>query len=93
MAIPKYIALCTDDDTVGFCGEGDTVDEAFDEFMSNGEFDDQCAYWIAAPGDGVEVHIYSTMNIEDSDWPKEEIKPHWEWCLNEKIETRIAPAT
>lgn len=93
MAIPKYCALCVDDDeTVGFSGEGDTPDEAFNDFISGGEFEDQCAYWIAAPGDDVEVYIYSVIPIDQSDWPEDERDPKWVWCLDEKVETRITEA-
>ena len=89
---PKFCALCVDDEeTIGYSGYGDTPEEAFQEFMSD-EFEEQCAYWIAAPGDDVEVYIYSVVDVEESDWPEEEVNPEWEWCLGNKLETRIVEA-
>jgi len=93
MEIPKYCAVCVDDDEfVGHCGVGDTPDEALSEFMSNGEFEDQCEDWIVAPGDCVEVHIYTVVSVENSDWPKDEAQPDWQWCLHNKLETRTVEA-
>jgi len=91
--IPKFCALCIDDEeTIGFSGCGDTPEEAFQEFISNGEFEDQCADWIAAPGDDVDIYIYSVVDVKESDWPEEAINPKWEWCLDKKVETRTTEA-
>ena len=91
--IPKFCAVCDDEEeTIGFSGCGDTAEDAFQEFMSNGEFEDQCAYWVSAPGDNVEVHIYSVIDIKSSDWTEEEINPKWKWCLDKKLETRTVEA-
>lgn len=92
VVIPKFCATCEDEGTVYFSGQGDTPEEAFNEFMTNGQFEDQCAEWIAAPGDPIEVLIYSVVDIKDSAWPEEEIESGWAWCLDEKIENRIVEA-
>ena len=91
MAMPKYVALCTDDeDVLSYFGGGDTPDEAYEEFMQNGEFEQECEYWGARAGDPRDVYIYTTVCVEDSDWEEEERHPEWVWCLDKKIETRIA---
>ena len=93
MEIPKFCALCVDDEEVVMhSGTGDTPDEAFNDFMANGQFHDQCVEWIAAPGDPIDVLIYSVSDIEESDWSEEERHPDWAWCLDEKVETRTTEA-
>ena len=92
--IPKFCALCDDEtENITLCGTGDTVDAAYEEFLSNGQFDDQCAYWIAAPGDPIEVKIYSVVPVKESDYSDDDINPDWIWCLDKLVEKRIAEAT
>lgn len=90
--IPKFCALCDDEGDICFCGTGNTPDEAFDEFISNGDFEDHCADCGARPGDDVEVKIYSVVDVKDSDWPEDEVRPEWNWCLHRELEIRTAKA-
>jgi hypothetical protein len=93
LVIPKFCACCIDDDeSIPFFGTGDTPDDAFNDFMGNGEFEDQCAYWIAAPGDNVEVKIWSVVSVEESDWPADEANPNWQWVLHRLQDTRTVEA-
>jgi len=92
MTIPKFCATCAADEAVYECGTGDTPKEAFNDFMDNGDFEAYCAAAILAPGDDVDVFIYSVIAIEDSDWPEDERDPKWKWCLDDYLETRIVEA-
>lgn len=95
MTIPKFCALCVDDDeSIGFCGTGDTADDAFNEFVHGGEFETylQCDGVWYKNGDDVEVYIYTVVDVRNSDWPEEERNPKWVWCLDRKVETRKAVA-
>lgn len=86
LVIPKYVATCIDDDTITDFGEGDTPEEAYEEFMSNGCFDDYCA-WVTPVGTVVDVYVYTVIDIKDSGFELEEIEEGWKWCLDKKIST------
>ena len=89
--IPKFCATCIDDEEIFEYGVGDTPDAAFHEFMTNGHFQAYCERHFDAPGNDVEVYIYTCIDPKDSPWG-EEGNPEWEWCLDKKIETRSAKA-
>ncbi len=88
----QYCACCVDDEEIFFYGLGETPDEAYNDFMQKGDFDNQCDDFIAKSGEEIEVYIYSTSDPEDSDWPEEECDPDWAFVLDKKIETRVANA-
>lgn len=89
--IPKFCATCIDDEEIYECGLGDTPDDAFNEFMSNGHFQAYCESNFDAPGSDVEVYIYNCVDPKDSPWG-DEADPDWDWCLDGKVETRIVKA-
>jgi len=90
--IPKYAAFC-EEDNCEYLGRGDTPDEAFDDFTLNGEFRDYCGQYGLKKGvDVVAIYIYSVIPIEDSEWADEDYPEHWEWCTDEKVETRTVVA-
>ena len=94
MKIPNYCALCIDDDEfVTLCGRGETPDEAFDDFMSNGDFESHCdSLYLKLGVDLVDIYIYTVIDVDESPWPEDERHPDWEWCLDRKIETRKVKA-
>lgn len=87
--VPNFIACCIDDDEViSNYGEGDTPQQALDDFVGDGSFELHCEMYAVKKGSKVEVFIYSCIPVEDSDWG-EEAHPDWEWCLDKKIETKV----
>ncbi len=92
MALPNFVACADDCDEILFYGEGDTPDEAFDEFINGGEFEGWCDYVLADKGADIEVYIYTVIEPDKSDWPDDEFNPNWMWVLDKKAETRIAKA-
>ncbi|MCB1757521.1 MAG: hypothetical protein KDJ38_18510 [Gammaproteobacteria bacterium] len=93
MTIPKFCALCVDDeDDITNCGTGDTPDAALADYLDNGDFESHCDYCCFASGDDVEIYIYSVVSVEDSDWSMDEADPKWTWCLDRKVDTRIVKA-
>ena len=91
MKIPKYCATCTEEDEIVFCGTGDSAEDALNDFIDGGDFEDYCSYQEATIDDDIDVFIYSTISIKDSDWG-DDADPKWVWCLDEKLETRTIRA-
>ncbi len=85
----KYIATCIDDDWISHYGEGDTPDEAFNDFME-GDFSFYCAYAEIPVGEACGVYIYTHIPVENSDWEVEELDPGIKFILDKLIETRRA---
>lgn len=52
----KYIATPVDDDDIVHFGEGDTPDEAFNDFISSGAADSYCDY--REIDSEIDVYIY-----------------------------------
>lgn len=88
MEIPKYVATCQDGE-IYFYGVGDTPDEAFDEFIHGGDFEDYCDYDVIKPG-MVDVDIWTAIDIKKSDYEDGTYPEHWKWCLHQHVETREA---
>lgn len=88
----QYCACCIDDEEIYYYGLGDSPDEAYSDFVSKGDFDEECNNLGIAEGSKIEVFIYTTIDPKHSDWPADEVPEHWEWCLDKKVETRIATA-
>lgn len=89
--IPNFCATCVDDEEILEYGTGETVEDAFHDFISNGHFQAYCEGVFCTPGAIVDVHIYTCIDPKDSPWG-DDANPDWAWCLGEKIETRSAKA-
>jgi len=90
-----YTATC-EDGNIGLFGQANTPDDAFNEFMSNGEFNEYCAIHGIPPGEEVEVSITGSTTFDEADEDLQAEMEHegWSWVTDGLTEIRkaIAPS-
>jgi len=85
--------LCLDE-VISTFAMGSTPDEAFGEFISNGEFYEYCGIHEIEAGIQVEVFISKIIRREEADSEELAMMEHegWDWVTSHVSETRMATA-
>lgn len=85
---PRFIACTVFEDTITWCGEGNTPAHALADFLGNGEFEDYCFCKDIPENTFVEVKVFSTMHIDDPDANPDDFEEHYEWICNDEISSQ-----
>lgn len=86
---PKYTACITNEETVSYFGQGDTPDEAIDDFVDSGGFVDECGSLDFSIGSKVTVQVWTTIHKDDNgSFNDEEYDDDFEWYLGDHVESR-----
>ncbi|MBD3609599.1 MAG: hypothetical protein HUJ30_03530 [Gammaproteobacteria bacterium] len=86
--IKQYIATPWDEEEIYVYCDGDTPDEAFNALIASEDLHRQISRDYYQPPNEIDIHIYTWVTPENSDYPEEELDPDWLFVLDKKIETR-----
>ena len=87
--MPKFIATAEfDEENIGSFGQGDTAEEAFQDFVGSGEFQEHCYINGFHDGEEVEVGVYQAINKDSPEWDDSVFDEDWEWALGDEAYTK-----
>ena len=81
----SYIATCQDEQVTEF-GEGDTPEDALQDFLNNGEFEEYCSNQCVEIGELVEITVSRKLTRKEVDTDELEMMENegWEWILDSR---------
>lgn len=81
-----FIASIECEETISFFGQGNTAEEAFQDF-SGTSFREHCDCYEVIPGTQLDVQIHKGIWPDDAEW-SDDFDPNWQWALGDKVDTK-----
>lgn len=83
----RYVATAVFEERIANFGEGDTAEEALDDFMVEA----LCSHLDdieAEEGDTFEIGVYTTIENGSPEWDEDMFDDEYEWVLKDRVITK-----